>query len=219
METKNNDNKTLTYLLLLVIILMSGLVVYFIKESNKKSVYIISDSGRFVAKQSPEDKLYKHDIKNQVQLFTKSFFEYDKYSFSENIESALGLVDESTGKMIYKTLKEAGIYEILKEKKVRTKVKIDTLLVDMSKKPVKCKILFRQYIYIGETVQENPVGAIFEVVPYSKSEGNPFGQLIINYKYINYQPQGETKSMYFKTYSEIQKEAFELQSVSTTTIE
>lgn len=198
-------------MLVVINIIQSLLLAYYIKEDSKKTSYIITDTGRFIVKQSQKDKLYKHDIKNQVKLFTKSFFEYDKYSFSENIESALGLVDESTGKMIYKTLKDAGIYEVLKEKKVRTKVKIDTLIVDMSKKPISCKVLFRQYIYIGDVLQENPVGAIFDIVPYTKSEGNPFGQLIINFKYVNYQPLVETKSMYFKTLKEIEAEALRLQ--------
>lgn len=220
METKQ-ENKYNIQLITFgsIVLLLVGIIIFLIIDRSKKDVFVIADNGRFTAKPTVDNKLFQHDIKNHTKLFISSFFEYDKYTFSENIESALGLVDESTGKMIYKSLKDAGIYETLKEKKVRTSAKIDTLLVDMTQKPVKVKVLFRQYVYINDVVQENPVGAIFDLVPFSRSEGNPFGQLIVNFKYISYTPAGPTKSIYFKTYTELQSELNSVQQQTNTPTE
>lgn len=220
MESKVKNSYNLQLIIFSsIIVCLCGIIVYLINEKNKQSVYVIADNGRFTAKPTSDNKLFQHDIKNHTKLFVKSFFEYDKYTFTQNIESALGLVDESTGKMIYKSLKDAGIYETLKEKKVRTAVRIDTLLVDMSQKPVKVKVLFRQYVYINDVVQENPVGALFDLVPFSRSEGNPFGQLIVNFKYINYTPTAQTRSLYFKTYIDLKQELEQIQQPNENQVE
>ncbi len=155
-------------------------------ESKKIPVYVISDNGRFLARQAPEDVTYDFDLRNDVKVFIANFYEYDKNDFTDRIETALNLVDNVSGKSIYASIKSAKIYDALRDKNARTKVEFDSIKTDLSKRPVHVRAYFKQHIFVSDLKMSNPVAAEFDIVPFSRSEKNPFGLLITNFSYIPY---------------------------------
>jgi hypothetical protein len=69
-----------------------------------------------------------------------------------------------------------------------SKIRIDSIGIDMSVVPYQCTLLFQQSIYFNEQEKANPIGTIFELQPVPYSEKNPYGLQIQNFNYIEYQP-------------------------------
>ena len=79
-----------------------------------------------------------------------------------------------------------------KRENAHTNVTVDSILVKMDVRPYKVKIFLRQTIYWAGYSKSVPYGAIMEVVEDNRSEKNPFGMLITNLNFIEYNIKSET---------------------------
>lgn len=160
----------------------------FVKMSNDKGerIYVVSDAGTFLAKRNDYGLRYDFEIKNHVRIFFQNLLEGDQYTFSKNVESALCLIDNVNGQKIYDQLQKGGFYELYKRENAHTKVTVDSIKVDMSDKPYKAKIWLKQSIYWSGYSKDVPYAAVMQIVEDNRSERNPFGLLISEFYFIEY---------------------------------
>ena len=186
---KQRNVTIITNVLWLVAVI--AIVILFVRErklTKEMPVYVISDNGRFIAKPTSGDQIYEFDVRNDVKVFISNFYEYDKNDFNDKVEFALNMVDNASGKEIYASVKKAKIYDALRDRNARTKVEYDSIKVDMNRRPIHVKAFFKQNIYVSDIKMTNPVAADFDIIPFNRSEKNPFGLIISNFTYIPYTP-------------------------------
>lgn len=169
-----------------LIILVFGFLLMKMSNDNGRNVYVVSDAGTFLAKRNDYGLRYDFEIKNHVRIFFQNLLEGDQYTFTKNIESALCLIDNVNGQKIYDQLQKGGFYELYKKENAHTKVIVDSIKVNMNEKPYKAKIWLKQVVYWSGYSKDVPYGAVMEIVEDNRSEKNPFGLLISNFYFIEY---------------------------------
>lgn len=187
-KTINGYRKVLIVLIVCFSFLLLAVGYLFIveKKNHENKIYVISDTGRFIARQTDNETMYDFDIKNHLKVFSTNMFAYDQYNYKSNIEVALNLVDVSGGKRIYNDVKTSGIYENLKKYNARTIIKIDSIYLDMKVRPIKADLFITQTVLYADQKAELAIGAKMDLVSANRSEENPFGILITNFDYIPY---------------------------------
>lgn len=162
-------------------------VLYFKERANHDAkIYVIADNGRFLATQTNADIIYDFDIKNHVKLFCQNMFAYDQYNYTDNLETGLNLIDDIGGKRIYNDLKNSGVYENLKKYNARTKVKIDSIIIDTKIRPITGVLYCTQSVLYSDQDAKLPIAAKFNLISTTRSEQNPFGMMITNFDYVKY---------------------------------
>ncbi|MBN8702751.1 MAG: hypothetical protein J0M08_06785 [Bacteroidetes bacterium] len=166
-------------------LVFAGLYIKATSENGEK-IYVVSDAGTFLAKRNELGMRYDFEIKNHVRLFMQDLLEGDQYTYTQNMNQALSLIDNENGKRIYDQMQRGGFYDLYKRENAHTKVTFDSIRVDMSARPYKVKAYLKQGIYWAGYSKDIPYGAIMEIVEDSRSEKNPFGLLITNFNFIEY---------------------------------
>jgi hypothetical protein len=169
-----------------ILLLLLGYLYITEKLKHEEKIYVISDSGRFIAKQTASDFMYDFDMKNQVRLFCEKMFAYDTQTFNKNVEEALNLIDDYGGKRIYNDLSKSGVYETLKKYNARTTITIVSVILDINKRPVSGVFYCTQTVQFSDQSTKLPIAAKFNLVSATRSEKNPFGMMITNFDYIKY---------------------------------
>ncbi len=211
METKEyetrlaSQRKTLyiiTAFLSVLTLTCIGLYVYTVKTSEQK-IYVISDSGRFQATLTEDAVVYDFDLKNHVKLYINNMFSYDQYNYDNHIDLALGLIDDYYGKFVYNNLKNNDVFENMKKYNMLFKVTIDSVKIDMNKRPYECLAYFKSKMYYSDQMKSNPVAFHCKLNQVVRSENNPFGFVITNFTYIDYKiPINQTSIMFEESGSE-----------------
>ena len=173
---------------LTVLLVLVGYLYVKEKRKHEDKIYVISDNGRFIAKQTNNEALFDFDVKNHLKVFCQNMFAYDQYNYTSNIETALNLIDVPGGKRIYNDVKTSGIYENLKKYNARTTIKIDSINLDLKARPIHANIYITQTVLYSDQKIQLPIAAKMDLVSANRSESNPFGILISNFDYIPYDP-------------------------------
>lgn len=174
-------------------IIFAFLYVRVANESDK-NIYVVSDVGTFMAKRNDYAIRQDFEVKNHVRLFFQNLLEGDQFTFNDNVESALCLIDNINGKKIYDQLQKGGFYEMYRKENAHTKVTVDSIRVKMDERPYKSKIWLKQTVYWAGYSKSVPYSALMEIVEDNRSEKNPFGLLITNFYFLEYQIQDDTKT-------------------------
>jgi hypothetical protein len=74
-----------------------------------------------------------------------------------------------------------------------TSLEIDSVVIDMSTRPISGKAFARQTIFLGEDSKTYPIGAKFELIETYRSDKNPYGLLIQKFDFIPYRPLQENQ--------------------------
>lgn len=205
METKEFENQLKTQRKTLYIVTISlsvmtlvllSLYIYTVK-TNEQKIYVISDSGRFQATKTEDAVVYDFDLKNHVKLYINNMFSYDQYNYDNHIDLALGLIDDYYGKFVYNNLKNNDVFENMKRYNMLFKVSIDSVKVDMSKRPYECLAYFKSKMYYSDQMKSNPVAFHCKLNEVVRSENNPFGFVITNFTYIDYKIPVDQTSIKF----------------------
>ncbi len=187
-KTINAYRKVLIVIVVCFSVLLLAVGYLYVKERGKHEdkIYVISDNGRFIARQTNTDALFDFDIKNDLKVFCQNMFAYDQYNYSANIETALNLIDVPGGKRIYNDVKTSGIYENLKKFNARTTIKMDSINLDLKARPISALVYLTQTVMYSDQKIQLAIGAKMNLVSANRSEQNPFGILITNFDYIPY---------------------------------
>lgn len=177
--------KASMFLLLFSNILWSALFWDATKNSDQK-VFVRSGKEMFAALLADNETRNIGQARGLINTFAKLFFESDAKSFSERLNEGFWLLNKQDAQAIYKNFIDEKVQENYTKFNAYSKIKIDSMGVDMSVVPYKCTLLFKQAIYFNEQEKINNVGAIFELQPVPYSEKNPYGLQIQNFNYIEY---------------------------------
>jgi len=173
----------------LCILLSAGSMFMSYQISNKyiNTTYLLTNDGKAVLINSINkyevDQHRKPEIINHIKKFHKLFFEIDQFNYEQRIDKSLNLIGNS-GKEIYLTRKHGGKYAELVSNNHEHYVQIDSIKVDDSNHPYTGqfygKVIIRRTD--GELKRVNKLSASFILKNVARSENNPHGLLIENYK-------------------------------------
>src|ERR1035437_2345372 len=156
------------------------------ENDNEKNVYVATQVGTFLAKRNDYGLRYDFELKNHVRIFFQNLLEGDQFTFTKNVDAALCLIDNVNGKKIYDQLQKGGFYELYKRDNAHTAIAVDSLKVKMNETPYKAKIWLKQSVYWAGYCKAVPYCAVMDIVEDNRSEKNPFGLMITNLAFVEY---------------------------------
>ncbi|WP_143434654.1 conjugal transfer protein TraK [Hymenobacter roseosalivarius] len=175
---------------LLLVALASGYLVYRAYENSGKRVYVVSQSGSVAALSAANDAHTPYEARNLVRQFMQTMFGHDQYTYKANLDAALPLIEGRGGRRIYEGFTRGQVLQNYERYAARNVVTVDSVLVDMSRRPWSGSVYIKQRIFIGGQQKEPlPLAARFNLEETNRSDANPYGLLITNFDYIPYTPQ------------------------------
>lgn len=184
--------RNITYLSILGSLVVISALVYWNQHLHHKigqKVYVVSSSGTFPAVNKDNRQVSVYEARNQVKTFMRLMFAHDAATYQDNVEAALQLIDDISGKRIYADFSKGEVRENYVRYNSHTTLEIDSVVLDMNTNPFTGKAYARQFLHYGNQQKMLPVGAKFELEPTFRSDINPFGLLITNFDFILYSPQ------------------------------
>jgi hypothetical protein len=161
---------------------------YFQQQAicNERS-YVITDFGTFSAHQMTGARKTAVEARNHIKVFMTNMYAHEANNFKDRVETALELIDKEDGLAIYNDFKEGQVYENYVRNNARTRIEVDSVLVDMDVQPYQGRVYAKQTIFYNDQSRTLPIAAAFNLVetPF-RTDQNPFGMLIQNWKYIVY---------------------------------
>lgn len=177
--------------------LLNGLLVYYIltqSQTQAKRVYVVTDQGTFAALYEPERKVSIHEAKNHVKTFLSTMFAHDASTYKERVEGALHLISKTDGQRIISDFTKGKVYENYVRLGSRTSLQVDSVIIDVAKRPLAGKAYARQTIHLAGESQDFPIAIQFELYETYRSDQNPYGLLLQNMHYIQYSTQEKATS-------------------------
>jgi hypothetical protein len=187
-----NTLKKVTITTLVGAFLLNGILIYYIlslEDKVAKRVYVVTDSGTFPAILQQPRKVSVHEARNHVRTFLSTLFAHNAATYKERVEAGLHLIDKKGGARIVNDFSRGEVYENYVRLGTYTTLAVDSVVIDMGKRPISGKAYARQTIYLGEESKVYPIGIRFELMNTYRSDENPYGLLIENFDFIPYQPK------------------------------
>lgn len=184
-----NTLKKVTITTLVGAFLLNRILVYHIlslEAKEAKRVYVVTDAGTFPAILSETRRVSLHEARNHVRTFLQTMFAHNAASYKERVENALHLIDKKGGGRIINDFNKGQVYENYVRLGTYTTLAVDSVVMDMGKRPISGKAYARQTIYLGEESKVYPIGIRFELIDTYRSDENPYGLLIQNFDFIPY---------------------------------
>lgn len=157
-------------------------------DESRNKVYLLSngDALELVRSRSGKDNITA-EIKNHITMFHQFFYDLDPdpVDIKTRIGKALYLIDDS-GKQIHFKREEALYYHQLIDGSISTRVFIDSigLSLDQNNK-YQCKIYAWQKFTRSSGVTEKRIDAECSIRNVARTDSNPHGFLIEQYRLIN----------------------------------
>lgn len=163
-------------------IMLCALVSFFligcenVKKEKELAVYSKKDSSMVLT----ETK--KREIIEHVNYFHSLFFEINPSTHEERVAEALNLIDVS-GKDLYLALRAKKFYENITTLDLNQHLEIESISI-LNKNPCKVEIKGTLKMMKSNTksLTSEKIEASFDIVNVQKSDKNPNGLLIKNYK-------------------------------------
>ena len=129
------------------------------------------------------------EANNHVERFMELMFAHDAESFESHIERALHLIDREEGLHIHQSFKDNQVHDLYVKFNSRSFFNVEDISIDMSREPYVGTVQGVQTIEYQQESKESPIAASFEVSRTRRSQMNPFGLLLQNWKFIPYQKE------------------------------
>lgn len=158
-------------------------------------VYVVGNGGStaMALADSPEDHT-EYEMRNLVRTFALNMFGHDQYTFKNNLNTALPLIDDMGGRLLYDGFKKGAVLDNYIKFGARTTASVDSIVLDTNTLPVKGRLYIRQKAFIGDRQSKSmPMGMSFELTNTHRSNYNPFGLMITRFNYISYNPEASEK--------------------------
>lgn len=156
------------------------------QSDNDKNIYVATEAGTFLAKRNDYAIRQDFELKNHVRVFFQNLLEGDQFTFTKNVDAALCLIDNVNGKRLYDQLQKGGFYDLYKRDNAHTTISVDSIKVKMDQIPYKTKIWLKQSVYWAGYSKAVPYCAVMDIVEDNRSEKNPFGLMITNLGFVEY---------------------------------
>lgn len=181
--------------LAVVVSLAAGALVFHAYGVVGQRVYVVGNGGstQMALADSPEDHT-QYEMRNLVRTFALNMFGHDQYTFKNNLNTALPLIDDMGGRRLYDGFKKGAVLDNYIKFGARTTATVDSIVLDTKSLPVKGRLYIRQKAFIGDRQSKSlPMGMSFELTNTHRSNYNPFGLMITRFDYIPYNPEASEK--------------------------
>ncbi|WP_207435965.1 conjugal transfer protein TraK [Sabulibacter ruber] len=172
-----------------VVAVSAGYGFYRVTQEAGRRVYVVTDSGSAVALAVRGDTHTPFEARNMVKGFMKTMFGHDQYTFKQNLDAALPLIEGAGGRRIFENFSRGQVLQNYQRYSARSVLDVDSIHLDMRTRPYSGRVYTRQRIFIGDQQRQSlPLAARFRLVETERSEENPYGLLITDFDYIPYHP-------------------------------
>ena len=158
-----------------------------VKKAGQEKVYVISPEGSFQAKILPRGQTTIFEARNHVSAFMQLMFSHDELSYGEHIEAALHLIEKSEGAAIFEDFQKGQVHDNYIKFGSRSEVQIDSIALNMQREPFEGAVYGRQYVIYQDERRPLPIGANFSLIKVPRSEKNPHGLLLQDWKFVLYE--------------------------------
>ncbi|MCI0512898.1 hypothetical protein L0128_06770 [candidate division KSB1 bacterium] len=161
--------------LLAVIVLLA--VICYIAFTRPAQTFVIKDGYAYAAYAYSEVRSVP-EVRRFCQEFAKNLLEFNRDDFNDHIKTALQMCSQELEYVMYKTIKESEIPRIVQNSNGTIKFEISEILVKEGD-PFGARVAGKQ-IFPGQA----PIDVTFdlEITVVTRTEDNPFGLKIINFK-------------------------------------
>ena len=153
---------------------------------EREKIYVL-DKGKSLILALSQDMAQNRPVeaRNHVTMFHELFFTLspDADAINTNIRRALLLVDKS-GYNYYNDLHEAGYYSRVISANVIQKIAIDSIDIDFENYPYQGVCHATQTIARQSNVTTRNLVTTYRLENVQRSDGNPHGFLLVNFKVI-----------------------------------
>lgn len=161
---------------LIVVNVLLGVICY-ISFTRPAQTFVIKD-GYAYASQPYEFERSVHEVRKFCYEFAKNLLEFSSDNFNTHIKSALQMCSEELEYVMYNTIKESEIPKIVQNTNGTIKFQISEILIKEGD-PFKARVVGKQ-VFPGQSPLDVTFDLDINVV--SRTESNPFGMRIINFK-------------------------------------
>ena len=171
--------------IVIVILVISVAVLY--AENGKQKVYMATNEGTYVGIKGKYGIRYDVEKRWHAILFFENMFSHNADNFQKRVDFALNLIERNKGLEIFKQLKDGEIYQMYRRYNMHTEVIIDSIIIDKKTAPEEVKVYGKQKAVYNDRFSLMPLAAKFNLIDLKyRTENNPFGMLITNFDFINY---------------------------------
>lgn len=184
--------KMIRFSCIMFICLCSGITGFSVFESyrfaelQRQKIYVL-DQGKSLILALQQDASNNRPIeaKEHIKRFHELFFTLapDKNAIEGNIRRALYLSDKSAYNY-YKDLSEKGYYNRLITASIIQRVEVDSIVYNLDSYPFPVRTYARQIIIRESSVTERTLITECDLINSVKSENNPQGFLVENFRVI-----------------------------------
>lgn len=172
-----------------VLAVASGYGFYKVTQDAGRRVYVVTNSGSAAALSVQEDTHTSFEARNMVKGFMKTMFGHDQYTFKQNLDAALPLIEGPGGRRIFENFNRGQVLQNYQRYSARSVLDVDSIYLDMKTRPYSSRVYTKQRIFIGDQQRQSlPMAAKFNLIETDRSDENPYGLLITNFDYIAYNP-------------------------------
>jgi len=158
------------------------------KSSKEEKIYVVSDAGTYMVHRNDYNLRQGWEVKNHVKIVIQDLFENDVYTYHNNVEASLHLVDNAMGIRIKDLMDKSGLYELLRKENAYTKVVFDSVQLLTNHQPFEVKCYFKQMVMWRGLNQIIPYGVMLSISEDARSQSNPYGLLANRFDLFKYEP-------------------------------
>ncbi len=190
-----------------VLAISAGYGFYKVTQDAGRRVYVVTNSGSAAALAVQEDTHTPFEARNMIKGFMKTMFGHDQYTFKQNLDAALPLIEGAGGRRIFENFNRGQVLQNYQRYSARSVLEVDSIYLDMKNRPYSGRVYTKQRIFIGDQQRQSlPMAAKFNLVETDRSDENPYGLLITNFDYIAYNPPISREEKEFLQQQEVERQ-------------
>lgn len=176
-----------TALLLCVVSNVGWMYAYLkLDYQDRELIYVVGQDGTFVGRLQDRSAPSIFEARNHLKRFVELMFSHDAENYDQRIEQALHLIDKEEGLLIYQDFEEHQVRDNYVKHGSRSLVEVESIELDMSQEPYRGKVWAKQQVLYKDKKKAMPISAVFSVIRTRRTEQNPFGLLLREWKFIPY---------------------------------
>ena len=174
-------------------LLLGGLLLFFAyqwQQALKSNLtYFVTPEATYPAHRRPHttDEL---EIKNFTRLFLQHAFAHNEFTYKDNLNQALLLMDRKSGLYLKSKFSEEAIYELYQHYNGVSTLAIKEVQVNLDRYPYEVAAYYQTTLHFvgleGEEDQALSGGVYFQLSEVPRSQENPYGLLISQFDFIAY---------------------------------
>ncbi len=188
-----------------LLLVVSCLLVFFAfqwyKRVNSDIAFFITADGTYAGHKRPNaSNIYRQDfeLKNFASDFLEHAFSHNEYTLEDNINRAVSVMDRESGLYLLSKFDDS-IEELYKKYNAVSTVKLEELEVNMKQYPYEVLLSYSTHLHFpkgDKVLKDSEVRGrlYFQVECLKRNKDNPYGMLIINFRFVDAIPKKNQKN-------------------------